>query len=108
MTLTLSTPIAAYFAADRIGGDAVVECFADDAVVKDEGKSYRGRRAIKEWKLGSTKKYTYTSEPTGSEEKDGKTIITSRVSGNFPGSPLDLRYIFGLDRDRISSLEITL
>jgi hypothetical protein len=30
-----------------------------------------------------------------------------RVSGNFPGSPVDLRYRFGLERGLIASLEIT-
>ena len=108
MALTLSKPIAAYFAADRIGSDAVVECFTENAVVKDEGQIYRGLPAVKEWKAGASKKYTYTSEPIGSEEKDGRTIFTSRVSGNFPGSPQNLRYCFGLDRGRISSLEIIL
>jgi hypothetical protein len=28
------------------------------------------------------------------------------VSGNFPGSPLDLRYVFVLERGKIASLEV--
>ena len=32
--------------------------------------------------------------------------ITSRLTGNFPGSPVNLRFFFGLDGDKIASLEI--
>jgi hypothetical protein len=108
MTLNLPKPIAAYFTADRTDSEAVVQCFSDNAVVKDEGHTYQGLAAIKQWKTGSSKKYTYTSEPFASEEKDGKTIVTSRVIGNFPGSPVDLRFLFGLEGNKIASLEIIL
>jgi hypothetical protein len=106
MTLNLPKPITAYFSADRADSEAVVRCFTNNAVVKDEGHTYEGLAAIKEWKTGSSKKYTYTSEPFASEERDGQTIVTSRVSGNFPGSPLNLRYLFGLEGNKIASLEI--
>lgn len=106
MTLHLPKGIAAYFTADRADSEAVVQCFTDNAVVKDEGHTYEGLAAIRQWKTGSSKKYTYTSEPFACGEKDGRTIVTSRVTGNFPGSPVDLRYIFGLDGNRIASLEI--
>src|SRR2546422_11663623 len=36
-SLSLPKPIAAYFAADRGDGEAVSQCFTDNAVVKDEG-----------------------------------------------------------------------
>ena len=41
-----------------------------------------------------------------SVDLDGKTVVTSRVAGNFPGSPVNLEYVFGLERDKITSLEI--
>jgi hypothetical protein len=34
------------------------------------------------------------------------TVIT-RVTGEFPGSPIELRYRFTLDGDKIARLEIT-
>lgn len=108
MPIHLPEPIDAYFAADRSDSDAVAGCFADNAVVKDEGHTYSGLAAIKQWKADSSRKYTYTSEPFACEDKDGKTIVTSRLTGNFPGSPVDLRYFFGLEGGRIASLEITL
>ena len=72
MSLELPKPIAAYFAADSGDSEAVARCFTDNAVVKDEGRTYDGLAAIKKWKSASSAKYTYTSEPFASEQKDGK------------------------------------
>jgi hypothetical protein len=102
----LPKPIAAYFSADRVDTEAVARCFTDNAVVKDEGHTYNGLAAIKQWKADSSKKYTYTSEPVACEDKDGKIIVTSRLTGNFPGSPVNLRFFFGLEGNQIASLEI--
>ena len=105
-SLKLPKPIAAYFTADKGDGDAVSRCFSEDAVVKDEGHTHRGRAAIKTWKTDASAKYEYTSQPIACEEKDGKTIVTSHLVGNFPGSPVDLRFFFTLEGGKISSLEI--
>ncbi len=105
--LILPEPIAAYFAADKHNPEAVVRCFTAQAVVKDEGCSHVGLEAIRAWKAGASSKYTYTSEPVALEQKDERHLVTSRVTGNFPGSPVDLRYEFRLERGLIASLEIT-
>ena len=104
--VTLPEPIAAYFAADRRDSEAIARCFTEDAVVKDESHTYTGVMAIKQWKAESAGKYTYTSEPFALERRDGMAIVTSRLTGNFPGSPVDLRFFFRLERGRIASLEI--
>lgn len=106
MSLTLPAPIAAYFNADREGSATFAGCFTEDAIVKDEGHTYRGLAAIRQWKADSSQKYSYTSVPFACVDQDGHTVVTSRLTGNFPGSPIDLRYRFGLERDRIASLEI--
>jgi hypothetical protein len=105
-SLTLPKPIAAYFTADSGDGEAVSQCFTENAIVKDEGHTHKGRAAIKEWKTDASAKYQYTSEPIACEEKDGKTVVTSHLVGNFPGSPIDLRYFFKLEGDKIASLEV--
>ncbi len=105
-SLNLPKPIAAYFTADRGDGEAVSQCFTENAVVKDEGHTHKGRAAIKEWKTDASAKYEYTCEPFACEEKDGKTVVTGHLVGNFPGSPVDLRYFFKLEGDKIASLEI--
>ena len=106
MTIELARPIAAYFAADKRDSEAIARCFTEDAVVKDEGHTYAGLSAIKQWKADPSAKYDYISEPFASEEKDGTTIVTSRLTGNFPGSPVNLRFFFKLQGGKIASLEI--
>ena len=106
MTLNLQKPIATYFAADKTDAEAVAQCFTETAVVKDEGHTYHGRAAIKQWKAAASAKYQYTCEPFACGQQDGKFIVTSRLTGNFPGSPVDLRFFFALEGDKIASLEI--
>ena len=104
--LNLPEPIATYFDADKRDGEAVARCFTKQAVVKDEGETHSGLEAIKAWKAAASSKYSYTSVPCAVEEKDGLYVVTSRLTGNFPGSPVDLRYAFRLERGKIASLEI--
>jgi ketosteroid isomerase-like protein len=106
MSLDLPTPIAAYFSADNGDGDAVSRCFTEQAVVMDEGHTYKGRAAIRQWKADTSTKYNYTSEPMAVERKDGKIIVTSHLVGDFPGSPVDLRYFFVLEGEEIAALEV--
>jgi hypothetical protein len=105
-SLNLPKPIAAYFIADEVDGEAVSQCFTENAVVKDEGHTHKGRAAIKEWKTDASAKYQYTCEPFACEEKDGKIVVTCHLVGNFPSSPVDLRFLFKLEGEKIASLEI--
>ena len=104
--LNLPEPIAAYFDTDKRDAEAVARCFTKRAVVKDEGQTHTGVAAIKAWKSAASAKYTYTSEPFAVDQKDGGYVVTSRLTGNFPGSPLNLRFAFRLERGKIASLEI--
>ena len=106
MTLDLSKPIAAYFAADKADGETVSQCFTEDAVVKDEGHTHQGRAAIKQWKTEASAKYQYTCAPSACEQRGRNAVVTCRLAGNFPGSPVDLRFFFELEGDKIASLEI--
>lgn len=107
MSLDLPEPIAAYFNADQRDGDSVARCFTKQAVIEDEGRTHCGLDAIRSWKKAASAKYAYTSVPLAVEFKDGRHIVTSRLTGNFPGSPIDLRYLFRLERGKIAHLEIT-
>ena len=104
--LELPAPIAAYFAADRNDTEAFGHCFSADAVVTDENRTYTGVAAIKAWKAESAAKYSYTCEPFAVDQKAGVTTVSGRVTGNFPGSPVDLRYVFELERGKIATLKI--
>ena len=107
MPVDLPTPIGNYIAAENRGDtEALAQCFAEHAVVRDEGKTIEGLAAIKQWKAETKRKYQHTVEPLASAQKDGKTIVTSRLTGNFPGSPIDVQFIFALEGSKIGSLEI--
>jgi ketosteroid isomerase-like protein len=105
--MDLPKPIAAYFEADRTrDADAVAACFATDGVVKDERKRHQGHEAIRRWKAEASTAYTYTVEPHTVGSEGGRAVVTSTVTGTFPGSPVDLRYLFVLKGDSIAELEI--
>ncbi len=106
MTLQLPKPVAEYFSADRRDASAVAECFTENAVVIDEKQTYSGRQAIRRWKQSASTRYRYTSKPFASETQGKKIVVSSRLTGDFPGSPVDLRYVFELDGDKIALLEI--
>lgn len=107
MSVELPTPIAAYFTSDSTGdARAIAGCFTQGAVVVDEGNTYTGRDAIRQWMANASTKYAYTVEPFAISEDGGKAVVTSRLVGNFPGSPVDLRYVFVLSEDKIARLEI--
>jgi SnoaL-like domain len=103
----LPKPIAVYIAAENNGDMSLLDqCFAEDAVVRDEDETIKGLAAIKEWKTETKKKYQHAIEPLASTQKDDKTILTNRLTGNFPGSPIELEFVFTLDREKIVALEI--
>lgn len=107
MTMTLPEVIARYFAADNKGNaQTMSECFTQDAIVVDEGNTYTGREAIRQWMANASTEYAYTVEPFSLSEENGRTVVTSHLVGNFPGSPVDLRYFFVLRGDGIAELEI--
>jgi hypothetical protein len=107
MDLNLPAPIAAYIAAEN-GDDAaaLAHCFAENTIVQDEGRTMKGLAAIQRWKTETKQKYHHPVEPLASARKGGKIVVTSRPAGESPGSPVDLQFIFGLEGDRIASLEI--
>ena len=103
----LPSPIAIYVAAENRGDpEALAHCFAEDAVVRDEGQTIEGLTAIKQWKAETKKKYQHTIQPLASAQEGDKVIVTNRLTGNFPGSPIELEFVFTLAGSKIASLEI--
>ncbi|MFN6997465.1 MAG: nuclear transport factor 2 family protein [Aquincola tertiaricarbonis] len=104
---TLPAPIADYFEADRRGPEAVAACFTPQAVVLDEGRTHQGREAIRAWKQAASSAYRYEVRPLSLTAAAGEQVVLARVTGTFPGSPVDLRYRFRLADGRVAALEIT-
>ncbi|MFE2634220.1 nuclear transport factor 2 family protein [Streptomyces scopuliridis] len=83
--------------------------FADAAHVTDDGRDHHGTSEIRKWLDRTSSEYTYTSTPlvAQADAESGRTTVTCRLEGTFPGSPVDLDYRFRLDSAcRISRLEI--
>ena len=105
--MTLPEPIRRYFDADARGdGEALARAFAADAVVHDEGGTYRGPEAILGWWRTARAAYGATATPLGRTETDGRSVVRARVTGTFPGSPAVLTFTFGLAGGLIADLDI--
>ena len=103
----LPKPIRLYIAGENTGdANLFDQCFAEGAVVRDENETHRGLAEIKKWKAETKKKYQHTVDPLRVSETDGRFIVTNRLTGKFPGSPIELEFVFTLDGDKIISLEI--
>jgi ketosteroid isomerase-like protein len=97
-----------YFALDaRRDHGAILALFADDAVVVDEGRTMRGRDAIRSWREGAVSRYSYTTEIVGAEQlAPDRVLVRGRITGDFPGGTADLGWDFTLDEERITQLVI--
>lgn len=104
-TLTLPEPIAKYFASEH-NPEALGQCFAADAILKDDGHSYAGVDNITTFLGAASVKYNATTVPFDLKEEGGVQVVRAKVTGNFAGSPTNLSYRFGVDRGLIKSLEI--
>ncbi|GAB5378328.1 MAG: nuclear transport factor 2 family protein [Acuticoccus sp.] len=105
--MKLPSPIETYFEADgKADGAAPMSAFAKDAVVEDEGKTYRGSDAIGKWWRAAKAKTEHTAEPFAIEQKGDVTEVQAKVAGNFPGSPANLTFAFRLADDAITRLRI--
>jgi hypothetical protein len=107
MSLQLPFPIGRYIQIANSGTpEAAPECFAADAIVRDEGQTYEGVAAIKNWMAATKKKYGHTITPLELAEHGGQSILKARLAGSFPGSPITVNFNFVLAGDKIRSLKI--
>jgi uncharacterized protein (TIGR02246 family) len=107
MALDIPEPVAAYLAAaEAKDADALSRCFAEDGTVHDEGHDYRGRDSIHQWKQAAFAKYRYVVQTIKVQVNGNDVTVRARLTGEFPGSPVELDYIFKLSNNKIASLEI--
>lgn len=113
MEMKIPEPIAAFIrATNHHNTDAFLAALTDTAVITDEEQDYRGIAAIKEW---SDEKYIgakVTLEPAKTVERNGKTIVTVKVDGNFDKTglpdPFHLDFHFTIDSNKVAALSIRL
>jgi SnoaL-like domain len=107
MSIQLPAPVERYVQIANSGtAEAASECFAADATVHDEGQTYEGVAAIRNWIAATKKKYGHTVAPLKFAERCGQSVLAARLTGNFPGSPITVNFSFVLAGGKIRSLEI--
>ncbi|WP_159079978.1 nuclear transport factor 2 family protein [Methyloceanibacter sp. wino2] len=103
MTDELPTPIARYFSATT--PSQIADCFTDEGVVTDERRTYRGRRDILRWRE-EVGQISFRQDVLALGSRGDLAVVTCRVSGDFPGSPVELDHTFELVGDKIARLTI--
>lgn len=68
-------------AKNNYDGNECAACFAEDAVVQDEGREVVGKTAIKKWLEDSTAKYRVSVGAKRLRKRDNETALTAQVSG---------------------------
>ena len=108
MPTKLPDVISRYFERDSNRDiDSIVNLFADDATVIDEGEERHGTAAIRAWQTGAASKYTYTTEITTTKALGpDRYLVTGRLTGNFPGGTADLNWDFTIAGQHITRLVI--
>ncbi|MNK97684.1 hypothetical protein D3C87_1180300 [compost metagenome] len=92
-------------AQDNFDSVAYANCFAETAVVFDEGKTHNGKKQIENWIEKANKEYHAKMKPL--EYSETEQTLKAEISGTFPGSPLILTYHYEFKDELIQSLEIT-
>jgi hypothetical protein len=106
MRLPLSRPIELFMASENAHDtDALARCFTANAI-REEGRTMTGLKGIAAWRREPARKYDHPVEPVAVAARDGRTVVSTKLSGHFPGSPVTLDFVFDLEGDKIASLEI--
>jgi len=106
MPLELSPPIAAYVAANaQLDVDGMLQPFAADAVLRDNGAVFNGHAEILLEEAVVPVKAIFA--PDTVHQDGGQVVVEGPAHGDFPGSPIRFTYRFTLEGDAIKALEIT-
>jgi ketosteroid isomerase-like protein len=104
----LPATVRAYLAAHATGEvEAAIAVFAPDAVVVDDGRSFRGTEEVLDFLRAAGSQFDYTTELVGAERiDDAHWVAVQRLEGAFPGGVVELRFRFTLVDDLVGELVI--
>lgn len=107
MFVKLPKPIADYVdARARRDVDGMVQPFAADAVVRDDGQQHQGRPAIRTWVQQATIAQPGALTPDTVCYETGRIVVEGVRTGVFEGSPRRFALAFDLEGDAIRTMEI--
>lgn len=91
--MTLPQSVTDFFTAlNDTDASRAASLFAADAVVVDDGQTFRGTDEIRDW--ARVHHDGVTAEVTGSASAQAGIDVLATISGDFPGSPLDFDFRF--------------
>ena len=108
MPLELPPPIAAYVKANAqldVGG--MLQPFAADAVLRDNGAVFKGHAEIRRLLEEAVVPVKAIFAPHTTRQDGVQVVVEGPAHGDFPGSPIRFTYRFTLEGDAIKALEIT-
>jgi SnoaL-like domain len=110
-SLDLPAPVASYVsAANSFDLEALLAAFADDAVVNDQLREYRGKKAIRGWAARDIIGDRVTMYVVEVVQHHGHVIVTANVDGDYDKrglpDPLVVTFYFSIDDGKISQLII--
>jgi len=94
-------------AQNNFDSTAYANCFSENAVVFDEGKTHNGRLDIQQWIDESNEKYKSVMKPLEYTVNGTSSILSAECSGTFPGSPITLKFHFDIIDGQIKHLKVT-
>ena len=101
---TIRGYLAAHAARDA---DTAIRAFSPDAVVIDEGRTFRGTDDVLDFLRSAGSEFTFTIELVAAQHVDDEHwVATNHLEGDFPGGVADLDYAFTLAGDLITELVI--
>lgn len=94
----LSTPVA-----ER--ARIVDDVFTAGAVVHDEGNTYRGTDAIRQWTAALAEAFDFDGELEKVVREGNRISADVMYTGDFPGSPVRVTSHFAVENDLISEID---
>jgi ketosteroid isomerase-like protein len=94
-------------AQNNLDHNAYADCFDEQAIVYDEGRTHQGKADIREWIRQANTKYKTQMNPLDLSQTGDNVVLKAEVSGTFDGSPAVLKYHLKLSNGLISSLTVT-
>ncbi|KUN15386.1 hypothetical protein AQJ11_43395 [Streptomyces corchorusii] len=104
----LPATVREFFAAHVVrDADTASSFLAEDAVVVDQGETFRGRQEAHAFLRDAGSEFEYTTEQIGAHRvDDAHWVVTVRLEGTFPGGVAELDYRFALRDDLVTELVI--
>lgn len=109
MAVSMPKEVAAYVeSVNDHDSAAFIELFSTDARIADAGREFRGVAAIRAWGEHDIFAPLVTLEVIAVAERDGQTVVTAKVDGNFDRTglpdPLIIDHYFTLAGGKIVGL----